>query len=418
MYFHVRTFKTSNSEDLSVLLDQNLRPAFWPNVFVTMEYRNAGLSSATALAVLRVLGMVETWGAARNIDVSELLTRGPFLSVEQAEDLALFLRLRRNEQDTRADGIFTPKIRRVVNLESVRPRSTSESSSEQAANPVEAAKRIRWVVKYLRFLLARRLSSGKRRSIEQKEFESNANRAISRLEALTPRANSSAYDESLGGLEAEVVSRLDEVLDPQKDHIDNPFTKGFVRDRNFLIWRFLRDTGMRRSELLWLRVEHVDYATRRVFISKSKTAARTVPISERTVEAFHSFVLQHWSKAPPTSTRHGFLLISEKGGHLTAGSINDILEAIRDRVPGIPSGFSPHVMRRTWNDRFSALVDGQPEEGRMAPEHEKQVRNRLMGWSQNSEMGARYSRRYIRKKADELGEKLANQLHNQAKADE
>ena len=415
MHFHVRTFKTGNSEELSVLLDGHHRPAFWPNVFATLEYRSAGLSSSTALAVLRVLGMVETWGAARNIDVSQLLTRGPFLTIEQAEDLALFLRLRRSEQDARAGRDFTPKHRRVVNLESVRPRVQSNGSDEEAANPVEAAKRIRWVVKYLRFLLARRLSSGKRRSSEQKEFENNANRSISRLEALTPRANSSAYDESLGGVDPEVVSRLDEVLDPQKDHPENPFTKGFVRDRNFLIWRFLRDTGMRRSELLWLRVDHVDFSTRRVYIWKSKTAARTVPISERTAEAFHSFVLQHWSKAPPTSTRHGFLLISEKGAHLTAGSINDVLEAIRDRVPGIPRGFSPHVMRRTWNDRFSALVDSQPEEGRMAPEHEKQVRNKLMGWSPESEMGARYSRRYIRKKADELGEKLANQLHETSK---
>lgn len=46
----------------------------------------------------------------------------------------------------------------------------------------------------------------------------------------------------------------------------------------------------------------------------------------------------------------------------------------------------------------------------MKPEEEKQVRNRMNGWSKNSNMTERYARRHIRLKADRIAEELANQL--------
>ena len=47
----------------------------------------------------------------------------------------------------------------------------------------------------------------------------------------------------------------------------------------------------------------------------------------------------------------------------------------------------------------------------MKPEEEKQVRNRLNGWSKKSKMEERYARRHIREKADKIAEDLANDLN-------
>ncbi|GAB0078803.1 hypothetical protein TOC8171_42070 [Pseudomonas syringae] len=49
----------------------------------------------------------------------------------------------------------------------------------------------------------------------------------------------------------------------------------------------------------------------------------------------------------------------------------------------------------------------------MRPEEEKQVRNRLNGWSKKSKMEERYSRRHIREKADKIAEDLANDLRTE-----
>ena len=67
-------------------------------------------------------------------------------------------------------------------------------------------------------------------------------------------------------------------------------------------------------------------------------------------------------------------------------------------------------MRRTWNDVFSEMIDNLPEDRRPDKELEKQIRNRIMGWSSISEMSNRYARRSIREKADELAELLANSI--------
>ncbi|TIW03432.1 MAG: hypothetical protein E5V74_09140 [Mesorhizobium sp.] len=90
--------------------------------------------------------------------------------------------------------------------------------------------------------------------------------------------------------------------------------------------------------------------------------------------------------------------------------MNRIFERIRAMLPDAPDYLTPHTMRRTWNDRFSELVDQQPPDKRMDPEQEIRIRNKLQGWSPQSEMGAQYARRHIRKRADDLAERLANNI--------
>lgn len=57
------------------------------------------------------------------------------------------------------------------------------------------------------------------------------------------------------------------------------------------------------------------------------------------------------------------------------------------------------------------MIDSLPKDRRPDKEVEKQIRNRLMGWSSISQMSVRYARRSIREKADELAELLANSIH-------
>lgn len=184
MHFSIRSFTTAEAEERHVLLNRDSKPLFWPNVFVTMEYRNAGRSPATALAVLRAIGCLEVWGAAKGFDPSLKLSSGDFISVEEAEDLAYFLRLTRGEQDAIAsqEGEIRSN-RKVAKLEAVRPNPRRMDDLQSAAGAQEAANRIRWVIKYLRFHLDRRLAGAmQNRPKDVITFEKAANRAISRLD--------------------------------------------------------------------------------------------------------------------------------------------------------------------------------------------------------------------------------------------
>ncbi|MOA28472.1 site-specific tyrosine recombinase XerC [compost metagenome] len=121
--------------------------------------------------------------------------------------------------------------------------------------------------------------------------------------------------------------------------------------------------------------------------------------------------MKHWAKIPVRARKHGYLFTTAEGDHLSLGAINLVFREMR-RKTGLPDGIAPHALRRTWNDRLSRKIDALPPEKRMKPEAEKQVRNRLNGWSKKSNMTERYARRHIREKADSIAEELANDLRN------
>lgn len=407
MYFKVRTFTDSYGDELSVLVGENNQPVFWPNVFATMEFRSK--SPKTLSAALRALGMFELWRRSKGPSDSNDLANGSALGMQDAEDLAMFLRLTRPAQDQEALTDKTVSHRKVVRLESVRKSNPNTNTDKRYAGATEAANRFRWVAKYLEFLRDRSISAAGDRD-KQKALETKANIAIRRLRTLTPRVSSDTGDESLVGIDDDVIRQITAALDPTNTSASNPFPSEFLRARNHLIWLILAVTGMRREELVKLRVDDVDYSSHRISIRESKTLPRTVPISSETALAFHSFITDHWAKLPAKATRHGRIFIGKSGAPLESGTINQLFCNIRSRVPGAPDILTPHTLRRSWNERFSARIDAQPAQQRPSQNEELQIRNRLMGWSDSSQMGARYAKRHIRQKADAIAEDLANAL--------
>ncbi|MGI1678708.1 MAG: site-specific integrase [Cellvibrionaceae bacterium] len=392
---------------MSVLVDNNNMPLFWPNVFVTMEYRNNSVK--TIESVLRALGMFELWGKSKNLAATDKLSDTGFLSANESEDLARFLRLTRKAQDQELAINSSSSQKKVTRLERVRKPFSQLKAKNLFAGRVDAANRIRWVAKYLEFHRNRNVSSFSSHA-DKTIFKNNADIAISRLQKLVPRGGSFANNENLIGVDDEVIRIVDEALLPSNQSSNNPFSSVFLQARNHLIWRFLAETGMRRSELTHLKVEDIDYSTRRVAIKVSKTLPRTVPISSETANAFHSFVMEHWSKLSAKLTSHGYLFIAEDGKQLEEGTINAIFVRIRESIPGVPDYLTPHTLRRSWNDRYGAKIDALPADLRPSVEEETQIRNRLMGWSDNSSMGARYAKRHIQKKADLIAQELAEDL--------
>jgi integrase len=90
---------------------------------------------------------------------------------------------------------------------------------------------------------------------------------------------------------------------------------------------------------------------------------------------------------------------------MSLSNVNKIVERLRKRVPELPGNLSPHLLRHTWNDVFSKLMD---EKGVRA-EQEAKMRTYLMGW-RSEESATHYIRRTVRRRSNEVLRELQNKM--------
>lgn len=122
------------------------------------------------------------------------------------------------------------------------------------------------------------------------------------------------------------------------DHPDNPFRDPRIRLRNAILFNLLRDTGIRRGELLslrvgdvdvghepivWVRRNHDDVADPHCNQPVAKTKERPLPIPLELATLIQDYILSHRAKIPG-ARRHGYLLVShKKGDDLGSAAVSD-----------------------------------------------------------------------------------------------
>lgn len=407
----IKFFKTTVGEEMAILINNNGSPFpyYWSNNFITSEYRNTGKSINTIARVLRTINMAYDWANSYNLNFDDLLSVGDFLSIQQVENLAFFLRLDSKSQSSIIDNNLK-SIRnstKKIKLEELQGYRKTIRSKLCSVTSEEGATRIRWMTKYMQWHLDIRIGVGN-------QYKNNilniGNSSITRLNALVPKVSSGNDDESLEGLTPEICKLANEIFTPKNSL--NPFTAGFHQERNYLIWRLLFETGMRRAELSFVKVEDILSQVRIVNIKKSKTKPRAVPISESTASKFHEFLMKYWSKLPKNKRKLLFLFTTERGEHLKLASINLIFRTVKNIIVGdFKQKFSPHALRRTFVERFLTNSE-ELQDGNSNDLEKYAILNRLLGWAANSEMPQKYGKGYIKKRADAISQKIVDSLIN------
>jgi integrase len=85
-------------------------------------------------------------------------------------------------------------------------------------------------------------------------------------------------------------------------------------------------------------------------------------------------------------------------------ALNKVFSELRKSSQNLPKNFSPHIMRHSWNDNFSKIMDAK----NIPEEREKQIRSYLMGWSPTSDSASTYTKRHVEKKANEVLLEMSN----------
>ncbi|RYE43577.1 MAG: site-specific integrase [Hyphomicrobiales bacterium] len=406
--FVAERFIFRNGERHSVLRRAGGLPVHEVTLFLA-RFRTRGRRPNTIHRVCTVMALLYRWLQDAAIDLPARLRQGQFLTTAEIYRLVDTAQYR---ADDLAEDAGKVAGNQVVNLNSVRMR---RKKAEPAREPVDVgnhATRLRYIVLYFEFLTG--YFAATLPTHLKVQLEENAKKALHVLREQIPTVP--AGRSSRQGISEEDQEQLLAVVQPGSPR--NPWKSPFVQYRNWLAVVLLLATGMRRGELLGIKLSDLkpnkpivsivrrlnDPEDHRVIKPTPKTRERNVELRPALMKSVWKYVAMRGEIKE--ARKHGFLIVGGDGVELAYKTVDKIFADIRRACPGLNINLSSHVLRHTWNDRFSE----QAEAMGLTEVAEERARNEQQGWADNSKTASTYTRRYAAQKGRELSLKLQEKL--------
>lgn len=385
----------STGERFAVLLhDSTFQPVVLPTRYV-IDWRRETKQASTLLRDLRVIGWFYQWCDATGIDLEVRLREAKLLTVAEITGFCRWLRARR-----RSDVIGSIS-QGTVNLKlNVLAPSTFNSY-------------LGVVEDFLMWTAYGYIPEGTPTG-EGRDTTETARERIRRAF----RSNHLGGREARRrlGLTPQEETELRRVIHPRAK--ENPF-KAPVRLRNYAILELMLATGIRRGELLKIKLNQLPRGSKiSLTIERSpddpfdtrkntpevKTRSRGIPIPKWLAELLWLYADKHRKDGP-----HPYLFTSHRNGHpLDPGGLNWIFSLlVRRCFPGLKGGLHPHALRHTFNDR---LMEQAKRLG-WDQEQRERVQKFLNGWSECSVMPEVYTRRHTEAEAAAILEAYQARLY-------
>lgn len=403
--YAVRNVDMGNGERMPLLIDLSTGFGVFEPTAWALSLRSALLEVNTiALALSTVSFLYETL-AHSGVNLMDRVRDNDLLSLAEVEGLVARCKY---------DKVSLRVADELADASNVSPHRNVLTKNKAAHYDVETVmsstteKRLLYIAKYLDWLADYAFLS--RIPPNRKEFRGVAALVVGAIRARTPNA---PPPKKKKGLTKQSEERLLAVIDPTAP--ENPWKNSSIRKRNRLIVRLLRDLGIRKGELLGVKIEDINFADNTLFISRrpddpedprnrqpeAKTLERTLPMGDDLVELLRNYVDEDRASIPGARL-HPFLVVGSGGMPLALNSVDLMFKTLREKFPEL-GPVSAHILRHTWNDSFSGFA-----KGRMSGDEERKIRNYLMGWSKNSKMAADYTARFV----EEEGRKASLAMQN------
>lgn len=410
--FVAKRVRFRNGERHSVLSRPGSLPVHEASLYLA-KYRKRGRAANTIHAVCMVLALLYRELAKTDINLLVRFRQGRFLTVPELNRLAEAAQYRVDDLSYEdADG---PGDSKIIDIRRIRMRRSAAIVEVNAVAVATQASRLRYMADFLDFLST--YVGSTLPAVQRKELALESAGALKAFLAQVPRVSRRAKLGAREGLSKEDQDRLLKVINP--DSPDNPWQRGFVRHRNWLIVVLLLATGMRRGELLGLQIRDLDQRLPKLRILRradasedprriqpnTKTNDREVELRPAIMRAVWGYINDRRRKIK-AARKHPQLIVADDGQPLSLQSIDKIFRQLREACPGLPVTLTSHVMRHTWNERFSE----QAELLGLTDAVEEKARNEQQGWADNSKSAATYTRRHASRKGRELALKLQEQL--------
>lgn len=406
--FAVRTLLNPSGERLPILLHRSTgMPIFYPNLYAITVLRQTNRASATIERSLREISILLDFLAIENIDLSGRMRSGSLLTLGEIDGLAR--NCRQSVMPLKGREFTGSELLRLGDEHSLTSKMVSHSTS---------ANRLRTIHAYLSWRTVMFLYDNHQNDIARSRLEQSSANILSAIKAKIPAAKKRNILGARQGLSPGVLEQLLQAVNPTSQ--DNPWKSDFVRQRNELIVIWLLQLGLRRGELLNIKISDINFRKNEVLIARRaddpkdprriqprvKTRDRVLPLTAELACLSNKYILSSRSQNPG-SRRHGYLFVSNFNGEpMSLASLNKIFQVLRLKVPDLPDNLSAHMMRHTWNDNFSKKID----ENRISYEKEAQMRSYLMGWSPTSLTAITYTKRFIEEAACRASLELQNKI--------
>lgn len=406
-------------ERLPILHDEQGLPLFYPTLFVTSQLRNSGAAVNTIRNKLADLTVLLRWEQVHGRDLIAEFRCGRFLTVADVVSLRDFAKL-----DMRHWQLDEDRARRrrkgVVDFLEAR---VATSSAQAAIGGQQHFNRLSTIADYLEFTAS---------VATQHQNSPQATQEIARMATSIrkhrPRGLLKQLDEELDERSppSELVDRFMAIGaegDPR-----NPFRHPDVQLRNAIIFGLLRHTGMRRGELLslrvdqillgheplvWIRRNHDDKHDSRRYQPVAKTRERPLPLPQALANQIDRYIRQVRCKVGLASKCPQLLVVHRKGRNWgEALSISALNSEIFARMHSVDPAFKvihPHAFRHHFNYELSVSIDRHNQKARGGVERmqaspisearELDIRASVNG-HRSKASGAMYNRRHIREASD------------------
>lgn len=400
MTYIIRISLFQNGERLPVLLyEETWQPVVLPLRYIVDERRDTK-QAGTIEREIRVIKWLYEWADRREINLEEFLRAGKTFRPGEITGFCRYLRSLRNGK---VIGSIGGSVENSVSV-------LSPQTFNSYINVAQAF--LSWAAR--EFIP---------RSTPEREVRMSVTEAKDKIQRAFLTNRMGGRNAQKMGLTPEEVSQLRRVIKPGS--ADNPFKPSY-QFRNQLIVELFLNTGIRRGELLKLKINHLpqgakqtltvmrfpdDISDPRRYEPQVKTLGREIPIPKSLAKDLWQYVQNHRVKG-----KHQFLFTSHRGGvPLNLFAVNAIFAFLVEKCfPQLKGKLHPHVLRHTFND---SLVREGKEMGWSDQQIEK-TQKYLNGWSENSLMPERYTHRTIQIQAMELAEKYQESLYAESKENE
>lgn len=422
----------AEGERVPMLHDEQGVPLFYPTLFATSQLRNAGAAVNSIRNKLADLVVLHRWEQANARDLIAEFRAGRLLTLADVVSLRDFAKLDMRELTPIRAGAKERSGGVVDFLEG----RVASSPAQTTIGGQQHFNRISTFADYLEFTASVLTQHQNSTQIAQ-----DIARMAKTIRKHRPRGLAKQKDEDpdLRSPPSDLVERFMEV--GAEGNPCNPFTNPDVQLRNAIIFGLLRHTGMRRGELLSLRLDQIDLGHEphvwvrrnqddkhdpRPYQPVTKTKERPLPIPEALANQLDRYMLKVRPTIAP-ARKHPYLLVSHRKGGTWGKplSASALSSQIFPRMRTVDSAFEaihPHAFRHHFNYELSVRIDKHNAQVRsekgseLAPiseGREQDVRAFLNG-HRNRASGAAYNKRHIREASD----KAARQVQEGSKRTE
>lgn len=404
----LETILFTNGERFPLLVNKKTElPDFYSTLWVTLELRYSAVN--TIRNKLVTLQWLMEWENNNHLIISELVKNEKLLTESELESLFRHMQINAAKQ----------KKTNYVKKRFVTKGRTQFIDSYPSVSLSHKYNRLTTLSDYILFLSKSiKISDGYRKNLME---------IISLIKAHRPKNHKVPLIKS----ESELPDGLlDEFMSIANfSNPNNPFRDIGIRKRNHLMFILLKELGIRRGELLSIKMDCIDIATARPSIllkrthdekydtrrnqAVAKTKERRLPISNHIAQLIDDYIMNYRSKIS-YANKHPYLFVTHRKGKtlghpISVSSFDNVIVPTMKKVNQKFSIIHPHIFRHEWNLEFSRKIDKNnaglnhniSHKDYISPEKEAKMRQHLMG--RISEKSAHiYNQRYIREKANKI----------------